>query len=349
MPIYKQDAEGKFVPFEETPFPDLEKVLEDWIEANPHLIFGDEEIAILARQPRTSYDKYLDLLGIDKTGATVIIELKRGETPRDVVAQTLGYAAWVDSLTLHQLDELARDYGEKKGVEFDDLAGLYLRTFSDELEDEESEGGKLAQRITFNNRQRLVIVAERISDEVEQTLRYMRTSFGADVSGVAFSIHKSGNDTLISTTTVVGRERTSSKSQQLPQASERESDDHIRAKVKTEFMQDAVTAIEEWIDGLGVDGLAVEHSSGSEHYIRFLGVKQLYYYYANNWIYASLPAVTGDEVKELRSRLSKPDELFTRDNWDGDWRFHVATQQDLDVLKEIILSRVKDKQEAASS
>ncbi len=349
MPIYKQDAAGKFVPFEEMPFPDLEKILEDWIETNPHLIFGDEEIAILARQPRTGYDKYLDLLGVDKAGATVVIELKRGETPRDVVAQTLEYAAWVDSLTLDQLDEMARDYGQKKGVEFDDLAGLYLRTFGDELEDEESEGGKLTQRITFNNRQRLVIMAERISDEVEQTLRYMRTRFGADVSGIAFSVHKSGNDTLISTTTVVGRERVSSTSQQLPQASERESDDHIRAKVKTDFMRDAVTAIEEWIDGLGVDRLAVEHSGSSEHYIRFLGVKLLYYYYANNWIYASMPAVTGDEVQKLRSRLSKPEELITKDHWAGDWRFHVAAPQDLDVLKEIILSRVKAKQEAASS
>lgn len=348
MPIYKQDAAGNFVPFEETPFPDLEKTLEDWIEANPHVIFGDEKIAILARQPRTGYDKYLDLLGIDKKGATVIIELKRGVTPRDVVAQALEYAAWVDSLTLDQLDEMARDYGQKKGVEFDDLAGLYLRTFGDDLEDKDGEGAKVTERITFNNRQRLVIVAEQISDEVEQTLRYMRTRFGADVSGVAFSVHKSGNDTLISTTTVVGRERASPPGQQPPQASERESDDHIRTKVKTEFLRDAVTAIEEWIDGLGMDGLAVEHSSGSEHYIRFLGVKQLYYYYANNWIYASLPAVTGDEVQKLRSRLSKPDELFTRDNWAGEWRFHVATSQDLDVLKEIILSRVKAKQEAAS-
>ena len=89
MPIYKQDESGKFVPFEQTPFPDLEKVLEDWIEANPHLVLEGETLAFFARQPRTRFDKYLDLLGLDKTGATVIVELKRGETPRDVAAQTL--------------------------------------------------------------------------------------------------------------------------------------------------------------------------------------------------------------------------------------------------------------------
>jgi|GEM_PF-4081308 len=40
MPIYKQDESGKFVPFEQTPFPDLERVLEDWVEDNPHLFAG---------------------------------------------------------------------------------------------------------------------------------------------------------------------------------------------------------------------------------------------------------------------------------------------------------------------
>ena len=65
MPIYKLDESGRFVPFEQTPFPDLERVLEDWIEANPHLVLEGETLAIFARQPRTRYDKYLDLLGIE--------------------------------------------------------------------------------------------------------------------------------------------------------------------------------------------------------------------------------------------------------------------------------------------
>jgi RecB family endonuclease NucS len=34
----------------------------------------------------TSYNKYIDLLAIDRNGSIVIIELKRDKTPRDVVA-----------------------------------------------------------------------------------------------------------------------------------------------------------------------------------------------------------------------------------------------------------------------
>ena len=137
------------------------------------------------------------LLALDRTGATVVVELKRGETPRDVVAQTLEYASWVDSLTLDQLDEMAREYAAKRGVDANGIADLYRRTFSAELEDTEDQGRQLAERITFNNRQRLVILAERISEEVEQTLRYLRTRFGADVYGVQFSVHQAGGDTII--------------------------------------------------------------------------------------------------------------------------------------------------------
>lgn len=341
MPIYKQDSSGKFVPFEETPFPDLERVLEDWIEGNPHMLLEGENIAIFARQPRTGFDKYLDLLGIDKTGATVIIELKRGETPRDVVAQTLEYAAWVDSLTLDQLDEMARHYAERHNGSVEGLAHLYGLAFRDELEEEEEEEIRRAvENVTFNNRQRLVIVAERISDEVEQTIRYLRTRNGLDVYGVEFSVHKAGEDLIVTTTTVVGRER-ASKLAQPTQKQERESDESIVTRVKTDFMRKAVTAIETWVSSQRNDGLLVDHSSTSEHYLRYLGATWLYYYYANSWMYMSLTFVNDGEVERLRSRLSKPDSLLTKEHWNGSWRFHVAADGDLEALKDLILERMK--------
>lgn len=345
MPIYKRETSGKFVPFEQTPF-DLEKTLEDWIEANPHIVLEGEDIAFFARQPRTSFDKYLDLLGLDKTGATVIIELKRGETPRDVVAQTLEYAAWVDSLTPDQLDELARDYSAKHNLDVGDLAGLYRRTFSTESEEGEEED--FTQRVTFNSRQRLVIVAEHISDEVEQTLRYLRTKFGADVHGVEFSVHKAGNDTIISTTTVVGRERATQKTGQWWKTHERENDESIHARMKTDFMREAITAIEDWVAGVGVDNLRVEHSTESDHFVRHLGVTWLYYYYAANWLYMLLYAARDEEVSLLRERLSKPDSVRTGPSFGAGWRFHVATASDLEVVKEIVLKRLEAHQKVGA-
>src|SRR4051794_8421924 len=106
MPLYRVNEAGTFVPFEATPFPDVERVLEEWIEKNPHLLLHGETVAFIGRQPRTVHGKFLDLLGIDVTGACVIVELKRGEAPREVIAQSLEYAAWVDTLTRDKLDAI---------------------------------------------------------------------------------------------------------------------------------------------------------------------------------------------------------------------------------------------------
>ena len=38
------------------------------------------------------------MLGVDKYGNTVIIELKRNKTPRETIAQLLEYASYVENL-----------------------------------------------------------------------------------------------------------------------------------------------------------------------------------------------------------------------------------------------------------
>ncbi len=347
MPIYKMTKGDRFESYEKTAFPDLEKVLEDWIEKNPHLVLEGEDIAIIARQPRTGFDKYLDLLGVDESGATVVIELKRGETPRDVVAQTLEYAAWVDGLTTEQLNELAREYAEAHQIKAESLADLYRRTFEDDPNDT-GDGTHVSERVTFNNRQRLVIVAEKISEEVEQTLRYLRTRFGADIYGIQFSVHKAGEETLINTTTVVGREQVSKPAQTWTRR-EKESDEDIYARVKTDFMRTAIQSIEYWVDGVGAEGLSVDHSTASDHFIRYLGVSWFYYYYANNWLYMYLYEASDAEVETLKNRVSKPDSVQTRESWSGGWRFHVATEADLDLMKEIVTKRLEARKATATA
>ena len=338
MPIFKQSGDGHFVPFGQTPFPDLEKVLEDWIEESPQLIFEEEPLAVIGRQSRTGFGKYLDLLAIDKTGATVIIELKRGEAPRDVVAQALEYAAWVSSLSRTDLDEIAREYSSKQGGSAEGVADLYDLAFSDGAEVEES-GEKKSDRVTFNHRQRIVVVAEELPGEVEQTLRYLRTQFAADVTGLVFTVHKSGGDVLISTTMRVGREQQTNQGAGSSRRTS-EPDESILARAKTEFVRDAVYSIEEWVGKTDVAGLVIDHTGGSDHYVRYLGKTWVWYYYAAAWLYVLLYEATEAEREQLRSGLSKPDQLRTGDNWNGGWRFHLDEPGDLEILKSIVLARV---------
>ena len=67
---------------------------------------------------------YSDLLGVDAEGNLVVAELKKGRTPRDIIAQLLDYAAWADGLSESQIREMAEAYFETRdrfqGKTFDD-------------------------------------------------------------------------------------------------------------------------------------------------------------------------------------------------------------------------------------
>ncbi len=82
-------------PVREDRLPD-ERTLEDMIAARPDIL-SDQWMPV-ARQVRTPHGGIVDLLAIAPDGGLVVIELKRDLTPRDVVAQGLDYASWVQGL-----------------------------------------------------------------------------------------------------------------------------------------------------------------------------------------------------------------------------------------------------------
>ncbi len=64
---------------------DRERRLEDWIESNPDIL--GERLLLVSRQLQTGFGGIIDLLAVDSEGRCVVIELKRGRTPRDIVAR----------------------------------------------------------------------------------------------------------------------------------------------------------------------------------------------------------------------------------------------------------------------
>jgi len=88
-----------------------EERLERWIEDDPSLIGMD--VRIIGRQVRTAFGGRIDLLAIDQEGDLIVVELKRDKTPRDVIAQVLDYASWVDGLGHDDVDRIARNYLNK--------------------------------------------------------------------------------------------------------------------------------------------------------------------------------------------------------------------------------------------
>jgi hypothetical protein len=152
---------------------------------------------IIGRQT-TAVDEYgtifPDLLGIDKEGNLVIIELKKGRTPREIIAQLLEYAAWANDLSDEKIHDIATHYiksscGEK------DIETLFLETFeTDEVP-------------SLNQRLRLFVAAEEISASVAKVCRFLRQVHGVDVNCIQFNIFQTeSGEVLVSSESFVGLE-----------------------------------------------------------------------------------------------------------------------------------------------
>ena len=63
----------------------FEDRLEDWLASDISML--DQSLLVIGRQVQTDFRGRIDLLCISSTGDIVIVELKRGQTPREVTAQ----------------------------------------------------------------------------------------------------------------------------------------------------------------------------------------------------------------------------------------------------------------------
>ena len=92
------------MPYKEIRFKDenRESDLESLLENNPEYFFENSKILVIGRQITTNLNSFIDLLGIDNSGNTIVVELKRNKTPRDTIAQLLEYASFIENLDYSQ-------------------------------------------------------------------------------------------------------------------------------------------------------------------------------------------------------------------------------------------------------
>jgi hypothetical protein len=204
MPLYILDttsgsATGKLIQAEAADI-DVENHLESWLEGSPTVLLEAEPILWIARQASAATAEtvlFPDLVGLDSTGNLVLVEVKRGRTPRDVIAQGLEYAAWASGLTYQELERLAGAYWESKDQARSTLEDAFYEMFF--AEDE------TAPLPRFNQRQILFIVAEEIHPRVVQVARYLREQGELDVRCVAFDVFRAtSGEIVVSVSKVVG-------------------------------------------------------------------------------------------------------------------------------------------------
>ena len=177
---------------------DLELHLEGWLEKSPWAI-AQEPLIWIGRQTSACCEDttiFPDLLGIDKDGNIIVVELKKGKAPREVVAQLLEYAAWVHELSDESIHEFAEDYFSRRtNFNRKKLKDVFIETF--EADDFP----------VLNQRQRLFVVAEEIPPPVSRVCRFLRMSHGFDVNCIEFSVYKTeSGEVLVSSESIVGLE-----------------------------------------------------------------------------------------------------------------------------------------------
>jgi len=186
--IHSIDKDGKIVPYKKMSV-SKEREIEDFIEQNPGIL--EKDLIIIARQKETSDGKFVDLMGLDKNGNVVIIELKKDNAARKVISQILDYAVWAEDLNYEDLNSI---YKENPST---DHATLFEK-FHEWTNDIETE---------FNQNQKLYVIGEEIDSRTEKLARYLRRK-GIDIYCIEIDFHELDGHRIVDKRDVVVEDNT---------------------------------------------------------------------------------------------------------------------------------------------
>ena len=156
-----------------------EQLLEDMIVRDPSIL--SSEWMLIGRQEQTGFGGRIDILAIAPDGSLVLIELKRGRSPREIVAQALDYAAWVEKLTTERIAQIYQRFSN--GGSLDDA---FQKRFGTKLDEE-----------TLNESHQIVLVAAQLDDATERIIQYLNDRDIA-INVLFFQVFQHGPDQLLS-------------------------------------------------------------------------------------------------------------------------------------------------------
>lgn len=156
-----------------------EQKLEDMIAHVPNIL--SSEWMLIGRQEQTGLGGRIDLLAIAPDASLVLIELKRDRTPREIVAQALDYASWVEKLTSEKIAQIYRQFS--KGG---DLNDAFKKHFGADLDEE-----------TLNQSHQIIIVAAELDNSTERIISYLNARDIA-INVIFFQVFQNGDEKFLS-------------------------------------------------------------------------------------------------------------------------------------------------------
>jgi hypothetical protein len=169
MALWRLADDGSATPVSEERLA-VEALIESAVESAPELLGVD--VLIVGRQVPTPSGP-LDLLALDSEGHLVVVENKRDRTPRDVLAQTLDYAAYASTLAFDDVALIYETYCARTGSNYTDLAEVFEERFGEQLD-----------AIAYPPQ--MIIVASRIDDSTERMIAFLADGFGVPVNAALF-------------------------------------------------------------------------------------------------------------------------------------------------------------------
>lgn len=156
-----------------------EQKLEEMIVRDPRILSG--AWMLIGRQEITSYGGRIDLLAIAPDGSLVLIELKRDRTPREIIAQALDYASWVEQLTSEKIAQIYQRFSN--GGKLDEAFRQHFGTALDED--------------ALNQSHQIIIVAAELDAATERIIGYLNARDIA-INAVFFQVFQHGDEQLLS-------------------------------------------------------------------------------------------------------------------------------------------------------
>ncbi len=166
-----------------------ERMLEDMIVAAPQLV--SDEWMIIGRQEDTGLGGRVDLLALAPDGSLIVIELKRDRTPRDVVAQAIDYASWVEKLRAEDIAAIYNRFSPGKSLA-DDFRFRYRQPLDEDV---------------LNQNHQIIIVAASLDDSTERIVAYL-SERDIPINVLCFQVFVNGAEQFLSRTWLLDPVRT---------------------------------------------------------------------------------------------------------------------------------------------
>jgi len=179
-----------------------EQKLEDILTKDISILSDD--LLLIGRQIQTDYGKFIDMLAIDGDGNLNIIELKKSRTPRDVVAQAIDYASWVQTLSYERILNI---FEEKNGIPME-------KAFAEKFDN------ALPEKI--NDTHQIMIVSSELDSETERIINYLSNNFDVPINAVFFRYFENNKQQFITRSWLLDPNIVDEKSSSIKVDSKRE-------------------------------------------------------------------------------------------------------------------------------